>query len=366
MRSRTAGDFNSEMLLILREASGLTQAETAALTKISQSKLSKLENGLQPPSEAQLEALADLLQVEVEVLFRSERLMSMPTSLYRKRASTSRRQLKQLEGELNLLRMDLERLFRPIDLQAPLPLEPQSVNYEVGRTPSEIARELRMLWQIPRGPVPNLVEQVEAAGIVVLLVEFLPDKVDGVTVRNPPGGPDFVCLNPVYPWDRLRWTLAHELGHLIMHQSDVSEEAEDEADEFASEFLMPADQIRGHFQALSINSLMQLKPRWRVSMQSLLRRATDIGAIKKPHATRLWRSISSRGWRKSEPVALAPETPTLVRDIVALHLEQLAYTEEQLARSLGFGEAHLRRRLGFALPSREQKRFVVIPGGRTE
>jgi Zn-dependent peptidase ImmA (M78 family) len=84
--------------------------------------------------------------------------------------------------------------------------------------------------------------------------------------------------NVEQPADRMRFTLAHELGHLVMHHDQPTQSMEQEANEFASAFLMPARDIRPHFaRRVDLRLFAELKPVWRVSMASLLMRARSLG-----------------------------------------------------------------------------------------
>lgn len=93
--------------------------------------------------------------------------------------------------------------------------------------PRDIARMTRAHWGMPRGPVNDLVQTLEAAGIIVVMMDFETSRVDAIG-RWIPGLPPIFCVNQNIPKDRLRFTLAHELGHMIMHDA-ASPEMEDEA-----------------------------------------------------------------------------------------------------------------------------------------
>ena len=62
---------------------------------------------------------------------------------------------------------------------------------------------------------------------------------------------DFHChllANRHAPAERYRFSLAHEPGHLVLHQSPGDSSVQErQADEFAAEFLMPARDIRSAF-----------------------------------------------------------------------------------------------------------------------
>jgi Zn-dependent peptidase ImmA (M78 family) len=192
---------------------------------------------------------------------------------------------------------------------------------------------VRAHWQLPGGPIRNLTRLVEKAGVVVGLSKFSGAAVSGVTFRVP-GRPPLILLNDLQPGDRLRFTLAHELGHLIMHRFPTPE-MEQEGNEFASAFLMPAIDLRPVFtgRKITLELLASLKPEWKVSMQSLLMRASALGAISPNQNRYLWQQISARGWRLREPAELeiAPERPTVLDSIIRTHLDALGYSVSELS-----------------------------------
>ena len=143
------------------------------------------------------------------------------------------------------------------------------------------------------------------------------------------------------PTDRMRWTLAHELGHVVMHQIPT-EDIEREADRFAAEFLMPAAAIRPQLQTISLAKLAALKPHWKVAMAALLKRASDLGTIAPRQRNYLWMQMGAHGYRSEEPIALPPEEPTLVRELIDIHRQELGYTEKQIADLLILHEREAR------------------------
>lgn len=119
------------------------------------------------------------------------------------------------------------------------------------------------------------------------------------------------------PGDRLRYSTAHEVGHLVMHTEPVDGQ-EDQADLFAGELLMPAAEIRGELGSLDMPALARLKAKWGVSMAALIRRARDLGTISDYRYRELNIELSKAGWRTREPVEIPAERPRLLADAVAL------------------------------------------------
>jgi len=192
---------------------------------------------------------------------------------------------------------------------------------------ARVAQMVRRHWGVPSGPLHDLTALVERAGCIVLPCEFESIGVYGLTLQ-PPGLPTCIFLNKAMPGDRQRFTLAHELAHAIMHRMP-SPDMEREADIFASELLMPAQDIRRDLMhGVNLPRLAALKPIWKVSMGALLMRAKALGCITDMQSTYLWRQMSAAGYRTKEPpeVDFAPEQATAFNDILRAHADELGYT----------------------------------------
>lgn len=142
--------------------------------------------------------------------------------------------------------------------------------------------------------------------------------------------------------DRIRFTLAHEIGHLIMHQIPPSDNSdiEKEADMFAAEFLMPKEAISYSLSDLSLQKLAALKPYWKVSMAALLKRAADLGKITQRQARYFWTQMGKKGYRIQEPPELTPptETPWLLEEIIKVHKNDLKYSLSDLCNAISINE----------------------------
>jgi Zn-dependent peptidase ImmA (M78 family) len=50
-----------------------------------------------------------------------------------------------------------------------------------------------------------------------------------------------IVLRALKSWERTRWSVAHEIGHIVLHADGVdSDDQEEQANRFASELLAPA------------------------------------------------------------------------------------------------------------------------------
>lgn len=341
------------MLTLARDARGLTQTELADKVGVTQSRISKLEDGLSPsPPEEIVSRLVAELKFPRHFFFQPGAARAACESFYRKRSSLPVSILKCCDARMNVKRMHIERLAKAAEfdtLNLPF-LDPD----EIEGGAAQIARQIRAHWKIPRGPIKNLVKIVEDAGIVVVWFDFGSAKLDGVSLFGDDGTP-IIFLNKNLPPDRMRLTLAHELGHIIMHRVPKAD-MEDEAFEFAGEFLMPETEIRSSFYPLNVDQLARLKLYWRVSMAALLSRAEKMGAVTERYARYLWMQMGKFGYKTIEPHQnqIALEPPMLLRELVALHTGELEYTKAEMAHALAMTVEEFEEQYGSPTPPKLQ------------
>lgn len=332
--------FNKDILRTVRQARGKSQSQLAQEAGVSQGAISKIEAGLiSEPTEDVVDKLAAAVGFPRSIFFEPDRSFGLPISLhgnamYRRKASTGNRALEKLEADLNIRLMHIRRLLAAADLEAQLPLPALDVDEYDGNV-ELIAEMVRRTWFIPNGPLHDLTSYIERAGIIVVECDLSTIGVDGLTIRSL-GAPPCIFIDQTAPGDRQRFTLAHELGHLVMH-SVPSSTMEDEANLFASALLIPRRDIRPYLLGkITIQKLASLKPIWRVSMASLLMCCQSMGAVTDVQAQYLWRQMSAMGLRRAEPenIAVAREPARVLSEIVGLHLRDLDYSVSDLAKML--------------------------------
>jgi len=324
----------------------MSQTQLARQTKIAQGQLSKFENGLSVPSEEMIEELSLALRFPVTFFNQSDSLSGLPLSMHsphhRKRASVGKKDMAAIHSHLNVRLMHLRRLLEAVELESSLEF-PRLELEEYGGDIEYVAQVVRNAWNLPPGPIDNLTEAAESAGAIVVHCDFAGVSVDGVSFQLP-GLPPLVFLNRTQPADRMRFTLAHELGHLILHRY-AKENIEDEANDFASAFLMPGRDIRSQLIGrIDLARLAQLKPIWKVSMSSILMKANRLELLSYNQQRHLWMRLSKEGYRRREPPELdfPVEQPTLLPTIFRLHLQDLAYSIQDLSEFLHISESEFR------------------------
>lgn len=325
--------INYKMFEIARISRGLNQKELAEKVGIEQGTISKIETGLLNPNAEIFNTICQVLKYPNSFFAENINVLSPLITHYRKRKSLTNSKLDFIEYNVYIRKHIIKKLLKSANI-------PNKVFYSDpnDNDPEVIARFVRQRWNIPRGPINNLVSILEQAGIIVLQIEHNDDKLDGEMIPDESNLP-VIYINKNLTGDRQRFTLAHELGHLIMHSGenipniDVSEI---EANNFASEFLMPADDIRYQLgEKLSLSQLGDLKRYWKVSMAALVRRAKDLDIIDHSRYTSLNVQLSRSGYKKKEPdFDVMPEKPTIVKQLINVHLNDLGYTIEELAEFL--------------------------------
>lgn len=337
--------YNHQLIVLGRESRGISQSQMAKLLGISQGKLSKVENGLVTLTQDELEKIADILDYPVHFFQRNERIYGMGLSefFHRKQQSIPQKQLNKIYAKLELRRMEIQALLKSVDIGESnfFHLDPDEYDGDVER----IAQLVRATWHIPKGPLQNVVDIIEEAGGIVVPFDFEGTKIDAISLWHP-GSPPLIFVNFDRPMDRIRFTLCHEIGHLIMHRRPPSnnEDIEAQADRFASEFLMPKEEISHLLNNVNLQTLAALKPYWKVSMAALLKRASDLGKITERQSRYLWTQMGKAGYRSQEPPELEPprETPWLLNEILEIYQKELQYTPRDISSALALKESEFK------------------------
>ena len=334
-----AQTVNIESITIARELLGLTQTELAKDAGFSQAKISRFEDGISQPSREEDAVLADALGQNQRFFYRSDVKRSVFNSFYRKRKSVSQKALMQFNARVCMRQVQIDRLLNKTDVDAtPIPrFDPE--DYRGGLKQS--CRFIETIIEITaKGPVRNFIRALEDIGVVVVLEDFGITKIDGVSTYTNKGQP-IIFINLQAPPSRRRFSAAHEFAHTALHKY-LAPDADEQADQLAAELLMPEDEIYPDLvsQPLSVPRLADLKLKWRTSMASILFRAKTLKAIEQRRYSYLWMRMSADGCRIREPHEglMEDEKPTLEREIIQIHRDELNYTVTEIAESLDITE----------------------------
>lgn len=314
------GRVNPDMVILAREYRSLTQKELAERARIKQPHVAMIEGGVEGAASSEtMGAIADALEFPIEFFYQAEMRLGFGSSslYYRKMSAITAADRKAISSITNLSRIGLKRLLDAVEVDSDLPL-PRVHLKDVGGSPSKAAAIVRAAWSLPDGPVQHLTSFVERCGIVIVEADFGVRGLSGTSMRLA-NLPPLIFLNNSLPPDRYRYTLAHEVGHLVLHDAP-RETMEDEADDFASELLLQKTEFKVSVSQFggrpTLRNLVALKPYWKVAISSMIMRLGELGIISEDYKRSLFIQMSTLKMRMSEPQPFEKEVPTLYSNIV--------------------------------------------------
>jgi Zn-dependent peptidase ImmA (M78 family)/DNA-binding XRE family transcriptional regulator len=339
-----------------RVAAGLSLRDVGDAVGLSAMAISKYERDVIKPSSETLLRLAKTFGVRTEYFFRQS-VVELTEVDFRKHEKLSP------QDEARALEDVRERLERWIELESIIPASwpkafalPKRLPAKVGsyEAVEAVADHVRAAWQLGTGPIGNLIDKMEEEGIKVILTPHDGGKkFDGLVAKS--NGHTVIVVGQDWPGDRQRFTLAHELGHLVLHGRITPALDEERAcHRFASAFLVPKDEairLLGAARSwLEPQELYMLKHEWGLSMNGWVYRAQDLGILTKAVAKRHWDFFVSQkegadSWREKEPGEPYPkECPRRFAQLVYRALAEELIGESKAAELLALTLVELRAR----------------------
>jgi Zn-dependent peptidase ImmA (M78 family)/DNA-binding XRE family transcriptional regulator len=328
-----------------RHAASLSQQSLADEVGVSKMVISKYEQGKAAPSSGVLLRLAKSLGYPAEYFLRPVSV-SLSAPAYHSRHSLPQKQ------ELAVIAAVQEWLERYLDLEDILGEEtrfelpagfPRQV--ESSEAAEEAADELRRAWELGMGPLDDLVDILEARGIKVGEVEVQEDF-ESLMLRTDKGQP-VIAVRQARPMEQRRFSLAHELGHLVLNLPQ-GREAEQLADCFAEALLVPASAARRELGQqrthLSMAELVHLRDRYGMSLRAWIQRARRLDIIPQGEERRLLAELKSDVWDlEGSGSGMGREKPQRMDRLVMRALAEDLISEGRAAQLLGATLAQLRQ-----------------------
>lgn len=347
----------AERLVRARKAAGLSMNALAEEISLSANAIKKYEHGDNMPSSTNLLKLAKALNVRTEYFFRPIKVEIKGVE-YRKRASTPQKLIDQVNGDVmdqaerwtELLNFYPDSVKPVPQFSLPANLPEQVGSYEQIET---IADLMRTEWSLGLNPIPDMIDTFESRGVMIITTSVeVEKKFDGLagTIGSTP----LVVISTHQPGDRQRFTLAHELGHLVLHGRLAEELNEEKAcNHFAGAFLFPKQAVLQHLgehrRALEAQELYMLKQEFGISMMSILVRAGQCGIINEGLQKRYYMQFNKQKWRTQEPGQPYPNEETyLFKQLIYRALGEDYIGESKAAELLGvsLSSFHKERKLG--------------------
>ena len=301
----------SERLKLARKRSGLSLRELSSNMggMVSAQAIGKYERGEMMPSSTVAIALAKALDVSTTYLL-SPTAVSLQSVEFRKLAAPKASARAMVEATV------LDHVDRYLQVEDILGIADSgweaSVNelwpIETVEDVEQVAISMRAAWNLGGNPIPDLTELLEERGIKVLKLD-LPLSVDGLNCRvhRTDGSevPVMVC-STAKSIERRRFTLAHELGHMVM---DIPPGVHEEkaCNQFAGAFLVPSDELVREVGQRRLNfgfaELVEIKTMFGISAAALVIRMREAGIISEATLGRIFRGIG-QNWKTEEPCPL--------------------------------------------------------------
>lgn len=353
----------AERLERARKAAGLSMKALGSQIGLSANAIKKYEHGKAMPSSSNLLKLAKALDVRTEYFFRPA-TVKLEGVEYRKRASTSKKILARINADaLDQAERWQELLEFYPDSVKPIPdfALPDNLPEEVVtlEQAEDLAVQMREEWDLGLNPIHDMIDTLEAKGVMIITTDVETDKkFDGLAGKI--GSTPVVVISTSQSGDRQRFTLAHELGHLVVHgRLAKGLDEEQVCNLFAGAFLLPKQALIEHLGAsrryLEPRELFMLKHKYGISMLAALYRAGQCGIISQATQRGLFMLFSKNGWRTAEPGKAYPQETTYL-------LKQLVY------RALGeeyIGESKAAELLGMSLSSFHKERKLEVLSAAT-
>lgn len=325
--------FKHNLVEVARNSRGLSQKDLSSmLPKLNQPNLSKVERGELTPSKYDVVHIATALGYPEDFFYREETKMPVPYIYYRKRATLPAKVHNRILAETHqIILSGIDSIIEDVDLKE---YAKYSFNVTDGWTPEDAAHRMREILKLPPDkPVTDIVKRIEDLGIVVFFYNSPSDKFDGLTAYTNKDIP-VIFVNKNSSRERIKYTLVHELFHLVLHipfSIEPWRETEKEADLATSEFFIPKAYSYKDLQNLSYRKLGDLKSYWGISKAAIVRRAKELNYISKETYTYLNIELGRRGERKNETGYVEIDEPRTISAIIGLLKNELNYSDQDLA-----------------------------------
>lgn len=368
--------FIGERLRLARLLKGCTLQELGEAVSVTRQSIHQYESDVRAPADDVKNALAEFLKVSPD-------FFSLPMSgdvkpeqcHFRKRQTTPVGVKNRVQAYSTVLEQFVEQLHEHLDLP-----ENRFNLVDCDNLPEltppiieRIAEGARERWGVgPDAPIDNMVNVLENQGAIVTSFDGVSEKVDALSVNRK--YPIIIRNTAKESVCRMRFDLAHECGHLVMHDGVETgcKKTEREADAFASAFLFPRKSFSREFPPciqsngqINWSKVYQLKLRWKVSARAIIYRAHYLGFInaQQYRSANVWFSQTRQSRQERYDDQLPLEEPHVLKDSLDILKSHLGISFEKLSEKLGVYPELLAEISGVKYTSEQLDEFddVVVP-----
>lgn len=317
-----------------RVLNAMSLQELADIIGVSKQMISKYEKGTSMPSSKTLIQLAKSLKVKFDYFF-APSSVELGDVNFRKRNSFSAKKVAALKEEIKIQLsnyLEIENILM-IDNSFENPLKKKKVNSL--EDIENAVKELRGDWEIGFDPIHNIIQLLEDKEIKVIEIDEPQNIFDGLASIVNDKYP-VIVVNKNFIVERKRFTLLHELGHLLLDLPECDLKFEEQiCNRFASEFLFPKSMVLKEFgegrESISFKELIEVQRKYGISIRAIVYRLKDCNILSDNRVAEFYRKLNFDPRLKREVDAERFQTPE-----VSNRFEQLvyrAYSQELISTS---------------------------------
>jgi len=344
-----------------REARGYTLEQVADHLGITKQAVSLYEKSMRQPRADYFQQLVEYLRVPPHYFSRPPLAPQSSPRHYRSLTTVTKKARDTAEQKARWLQEIAHFLAEHVELNPALlppcefPANPNQIRHDAVE---DSAANLRRLWNLGDGVISNVVHLLENKGIIVARFPLYSDKLDAFSfVEDGTALPYIILAADKNNYFRSRHDAAHELGHLVLHRNVPSQALKDkptfknmelQAHRFASAFLLPARTFGKEWITSDINSLKNIKLKWKSAIQAMIMRAGDLGIISKSQKESLLIAAGRKGWKRREPFDddIEPEHPRFLARSCEMIVGEKISTKAELQHCLALDKADVETLLG--------------------
>src|SRR5690625_369607 len=343
--------FKGENLTHLRMMHGLSRKQLSKNLGVTEQAIWQYENDYTSPKLQKINALKSMFHVKTKYFYtddilidtRSQENINMMNIAYRSKilhaVSKTRAEAKHLE----FLDVFVDELTASISYPTlkVIKLREQVMKYvndtnDTRETQIEQIAKLARKWLgLSNDTNDNLMFLVEKSGVFIF-EKAIGEEVDAYSLWTNQERPYIILGNLKRSAVRRNFDIAHELGHLLLHyrveftnlDNKEHKVVEDEANQFASTFLLPEEPFLSDLQEIyhvtNPDAYIDLKVKWKTSLQVLAYRAANLGVLDAKNHRNFYAALHRRGYLKREPLdeTIAIQKPQKVKSIFDLAIKK--------------------------------------------
>ncbi|MEK4452785.1 MULTISPECIES: XRE family transcriptional regulator [unclassified Paenibacillus] len=368
--------FNPERLIEAREIRGMTTKELAEAVGVSQQAISKFEHPEKTdPGYETLDRISSVLKVPVNYFYKESLHSNDSVVFFRSKSAATVKSKKVHSNKLKWIKevsMYMEGLLAFPSINIPRYIERENFIPTDFDEIEQLAIKVRKMWGLGNGPISNIVLLLEKNGVVVARSPFSDYSVDACSVWQDKDRP-FILLSNDKTASRSRFDIAHELGHLLLHSriklsefnlKENFKRIEKEANRFAGAFLLPAPSFGREIFMSSLEHLIDLKKRWKVSINAMAYRAKQLNIFTEYQYIYLKNKLAHNNWLVNEPLddEFKFEEPTLLKQALETLVEKKLKSKQDIVSEIGIDREEIEAMTnvdnGYLVPHETAKIFT--------